>query len=358
MESLKQKSIFTLGNGQLGLMLQKAAKRLQIPFESLSLQEAWDCLPELDAKSCLITFEQEHVDEALLEEITKSKIPCFPSMESFQQLRNKLIQKELLTQLQIPTSPYLAVRSGADLDNFLKLHHGAILKAGQGGYDGKGVWRVDEQGQTRDGKVSVLASQRRSPYLEKVIPFDFELASVVCRSANGEIVHYPSVKSLQRDGICYQVEFTREFAESNLAKKAAAISAKIAESLGSVGVLAVELFAVGEDLVVNEIAPRVHNSGHFTIDVCAGSQFENHLRAGLGMPLARTEATHAAAVMANLLLYAKLTCGPDWPSNVKFHWYGKSEIRPNRKMGHFTVYGDRIEECRSIAQQVLASRWA
>jgi phosphoribosylaminoimidazole carboxylase (NCAIR synthetase) len=119
---------------------------------------------------------------------------------------------------------------------------------------------------------------------------------------------------------------------------------------------------------VNEIAPRVHNSGHFTIDVCAGSQFENHLRAGLGLPLETTEPTHPAALMVNLLwppaekefapLFTRLTCGPEWPENAKLHWYGKLEARPNRKMGHFTVYGNSLAECRESAEQLLASRWS
>ncbi len=227
-------------------------------------------------------------------------------------------------------------------------------------------WWMRRGVQAREKMRPTFPAGSSSP-LEKRIDFDEEIAAVVCRSKNGEVELYPTVRSIQLEGICFQVEYTKEFASSEVAKKAGAIALEIAEKLQYVGVLAVEFFVKGNEVLVNEIAPRVHNSGHFTIDVVAGSQFENHLRAGLGMPLARTEPAHAAAVMVNLLwppsekefapLFAKLTCGPAWPENAKLHWYGKSEVRARRKMGHFTVYGSSLDECRVTASQILASRW-
>jgi 5-(carboxyamino)imidazole ribonucleotide synthase len=296
-------------------------------------------------------------------------IPSFPSWTSFQKLKSKLEQKKFLLQSKIPSSPFLPVSPWTKAaDDFVRENKGAVLKAGRGGYDGKGVWLIDTQGRTSLGeKASEVAARIEQPYLEQKVPFSEEIAAVVCRSASGEVELYPTVRSLQVEGICFQVEFSKDFANSKTARRAGAIARQIAEKLQYVGVLAVEFFVVGEEVLVNEIAPRVHNSGHFTIDVCAGSQFENHLRAGLGMPLARTEPTHAAAVMVNLLwppsekefapLFAKLSCGPAWPENAKLHWYGKSEIRPRRKMGHFTVYGQSLAECRETARQILASRW-
>lgn len=362
-------TVITLGNGQLGLMLSKAAKSLNIPFEYLSLPDAWTWLRQGAMKNALVTFEQEHVDETLLKAIKEQGIESFPSWDAFMLLRSKKSQKEFLTQHKIPCSTFLPASPWDKIcDDFYLKNNGAVLKSGKGGYDGKGVWMVDANGQTKDGPVSSLASHLTDPYLEQKIAFDYEIAAVVCRSKTGEILNYPCVKSMQRDGICFQVEYTQEFAHSPVALTAAQYARQIAEKLQYVGVLAVECFVQGENVLVNEIAPRVHNSGHFTIDVCAGSQFENHLRAGLGMPLLSTQPTHPAALMVNLLwpesekefapLFTKLTCGSPWPENAKLHWYGKSEIRPRRKMGHFTIYGKTLAECHAQADQILASRWA
>ncbi len=364
-----QRTVITLGNGQLGLMLGKAAKKLEIPFAALSIPDAWNWLKEARPDENIVTFEQEHVSEELLQKIEAEGIPSFPSWASFQTLKSKRRQKEFLLQSGISSSPFLSVSPWtSDADSFVRENGGAVLKAGRGGYDGNGVWVLDAQGRTSKGELaSEVAGRIEQPYLEKKISFSEEIAAVVCRSSSGEIELYPSVRSIQLEGICFQIEYTREFAQSAPARRAGEIAQKIAENLNYVGVLAVEFFVTGNEILVNEIAPRVHNSGHFSIDVCAGSQFENHLRAGLGLPLARTEPTHPAAVMVNLLwppsekefapLFAKLTCGPSWPENVKLHWYGKSEIRPRRKMGHFTVYGDTLKECRETALQILASRW-
>jgi 5-(carboxyamino)imidazole ribonucleotide synthase len=350
-------------------MLGKAAKRLEIPFAALSLPDAWNWAKDARPEEHLVTFEQEHVDEDLVRQLEARGVPSFPSWASFEVLKSKRRQKEVLTERGIPTSPFLALAAwGKEADAFVAAHGGAVLKAGRGGYDGKGVWILGADGRTKDGeKGADIAARIAQPYLEERILFDEELAAVVCRSRAGEVVTYPAVRSRQVEGVCFQVEYTREFAETAAARRASEIAVEIANALDYVGVLAVEFFARGGDVLVNEVAPRVHNSGHFTIDVCAGSQFENHLRAGLGMPLARTEPASAAAVMVNLLwppsekefapLFAKLTCGPAWPANAVLHWYGKSEIRPRRKMGHFTVYGASIEECRETAAQILASRW-
>ncbi len=351
-------------------MLGKAAKKLGIPFAMLSLSDAKAWLSEGKFAGQLVTFEQEHVDEGLVAALEKSGVESFPSWESFQKLKSKRSQKEFLAQNKIPTSPFLALDDWTDeAEDFLQTHKGADLKSGRGGRDGKGVWILGPDGKSASGEhASEIVARIQLPYLERKVGFSEEIAAVVCRSRDGEVEIYPTVRSIQQDGICFQVEYTKEFASSPLAKQAGKTAKKIADLLSYVGVLAVEFFVEDGALLVNEIAPRVHNSGHFTIDLCAGSQFENHLRAGLGLPLERTEPTHSAAVMVNLLwpasekefapLFAKLSCGPPWPENAKLHWYGKSEIRPKRKMGHFTVYGATIEECRETALQILASRWA
>ncbi|MGZ3711345.1 MAG: ATP-grasp domain-containing protein [Bdellovibrionota bacterium] len=350
-------------------MLGKAAKKLGIPFTALSLTDAWAWLNDTVPDEQLVTFEQEFVDETLLAAVQAKGVASFPSWQNFLLLKSKRSQKKFLAENKIPSSPFLAIDSWSPEAEKFVAKNGAVLKAGQGGYDGKGVWLLDAQGRTKNGEhAKDLLPQIREAYLEERVDFDFEVAAVVCRSASGQVELYPTVRSIQRDGICYQVEYTREFAACAAALKAGTIAQQIAEKLNYVGVLAVECFVKGSSVQVNEIAPRVHNSGHFTIDVCAGSQFENHLRAGLGLPLETTKPTHTAALMVNLLwppaekefapLFARLTCGPEWPENAKLHWYGKLEARPNRKMGHFTVYGNDIAECRSTAEQILASRWS
>lgn len=366
-----QRAVITLGNGQLGLMLGKAAKRLGIPFTALSLPDAWAWLnTHPDPDRFLVTFEQEHVDPSLLGELESKGIPAFPPWQSFHLLKSKWAQKNFLAERGIPSSPFLSAESwGLPCNEFIAQHRGAVLKAGRGGYDGKGVWMVDAQGLTRDGPAKDVAARLAEPYLEAPVKFECEVAAVVCRSASGETELYPTVRSLQVEGICFQVEYERAFAATEPARRAGALARKIADELGYVGVLAVEFFVrPGGEVWVNEIAPRVHNSGHFSIDLCAGSQFENHLRAGLGLPLERTEPSHPAALMTNLLwpvaetefapLFTKLTCGAPWPENAKLHWYGKSEARPRRKMGHFTVYGETLAQCHALAEQILASRWA
>jgi 5-(carboxyamino)imidazole ribonucleotide synthase len=364
-----QRALITLGIGQLGLMLGKAAKKLEIPFTALDLSDAWAWIKtKPDPGAFLVTFEQEHVDEALLAAFEQHGIASFPTWKSFLLLKSKYSQKKFLSENKIPTSPYLpAFPWGPNCEAFLASHRGAILKAGKGGYDGKGVWLVDAQGRTKEGPAAEVAAKLVEPYLEAKVPFQDEVAAVVCRSAKGEIELYPTVRSIQEDGICFQVEYSQDFASTPTALRAGALARQIAEKLEYVGVLAVECFVVGDEVLVNEIAPRVHNSGHFTIDLCAGSQFENHLRAGFGLELEKTQPTHPAALMVNLLwpqgqtefapLFTRLTCGPTWAPNVKLHWYGKSEARPKRKMGHFTVYGATLAECHKLAEQILASRW-
>jgi 5-(carboxyamino)imidazole ribonucleotide synthase len=364
------KSVFTIGAGQLGLLLSKSAKQLGIPFEYRAAPESWAWLESVnDPTAVIVTFEQEHVDELLLLEIQKKGIESFPSWSSFSLLRDKLRQKQFLTSHQLPTASFAAA---GEIEPFLQKHGEAILKAGRGGYDGQGVWKLSADGQAVGLKgtttLSTLLPSLKSAYVEEKINFDYEIASVVCRSKTGEIVVYPTVKTIQQNGICIEVEFSTQFANSMIAQLAQSLAKSIVEKLDYVGVLAIEFFVKGEQIFVNEIAPRVHNSGHFTIDVCQGSQFENHLRAGLGWPLAATTPSHPCAIMVNLLwptketefapLYTKLTCGLPWPENVKLHWYGKSDPRPLRKMGHFTVYGTNLEQCRAQAQQILAQRWA
>lgn len=369
-QTATHKALITLGNGQLGLMLGKAAKKLAIPYTALSLPDAraW-VSEEKNPERALVTFEMEHVDDDLLAALQAKGVSTFPTLDNFRLLKSKLSQKNFLKRVGIATSDFVPASPWTPAcDAFVAEHGGAVLKAGKGGYDGNGVWLVDAKGSTKEGPVAVLAGRLEEPYLEARIAFDEEIAAVVARSGDGSTELYPTVRSIQQDGICFQVEYTKEFAATPVAKQAGAIARKIADELNYIGVLAVEFFLRGSEVLVNEIAPRVHNSGHFSIDVCEGSQFENHLRAGLGLALERTAPTHPAALMTNLLwpagekdfapLYTKLTCGLPWPENVKLHWYGKSGARPRRKMGHFTVYGNSIEECRAEAQQILASRWA
>ena len=151
-----QRTVKILGNGQLGLMLGKAAKKLEIPLAALSLSEAWDWLPEADPDRDLITFEQEHVDEALLKALEQKGTPAFPTWKSFETLKSKRSQKQFLMRSGIPSSPFVTASPWREeTESFLSEHNGAVLKAGRGGYDGKGVWRISSSGKSQIGRAHV-----------------------------------------------------------------------------------------------------------------------------------------------------------------------------------------------------------
>jgi 5-(carboxyamino)imidazole ribonucleotide synthase len=244
------------------------------------------------------------------------------------------------------------VTSGGELSAFAAEHGWpVVLKAATGGYDGKGVWVVGSESEAAE----VLASGVRL-LAEKFVPLVRELAAVVARSPYGQAAAWPVVETVQENGICVEVVAPAPGLPEERALEAQSLALRLAEELGVTGVLAVELFETADGILVNELAMRPHNSGHWTIEGSRTSQFEQHLRAVLDYPLGATSLTAPVVVMANLLggegdgdldkrmhmLFAK-------DPALKVHLYGK-EIRPGRKIGHVTTLGDDIDETRQRAR--------
>ncbi|MEV5538724.1 5-(carboxyamino)imidazole ribonucleotide synthase [Saccharopolyspora shandongensis] len=316
------------------------------------------------AQGCdVVTFDHEHVPGEHLRALAASGVSVQPGPDALLHAQDKLVMRRKLAELGLPVPPFAEVTSAGDVLKF-GAEHGwpCVLKTARGGYDGRGVWVLD----TPDGAkrtVTELLESGSQLLVEQCVPLRRELAALVARSPFGQGAAWPLVETVQEDGICVQVLAPAPDASPELIEQAQDLALKIAESLDVTGVLAVELFETTNGLVINELAMRPHNSGHWTIEGSRTSQFEQHLRAVLDYPLGSTEPTAPAVVMANLLgsptepkmgvderlhhLFAR------YP-HAKVHLYGKSE-RPGRKLGHITVLGDRMDEVREQAR--LAAHW-
>ncbi|MEU6268946.1 5-(carboxyamino)imidazole ribonucleotide synthase [Saccharopolyspora shandongensis] len=316
------------------------------------------------AQGCdVVTFDHEHVPGEHLRALAASGVSVQPGPDALLHAQDKLVMRRKLAELGLPVPPFAEVTSVGDVLKF-GAEHGwpCVLKTARGGYDGRGVWVLD----TPDGAkrtVTELLESGSELLVEECVPLRRELAALVARSPFGQGAAWPLVETVQEDGICVQVLAPAPDASPELIEQAQDLALKIAESLDVTGVLAVELFETTNGLVINELAMRPHNSGHWTIEGSRTSQFEQHLRAVLDYPLGSTEPTAPAVVMANLLgsptepkmgvderlhhLFAR------YP-HAKVHLYGKSE-RPGRKLGHITVLGDRMDEVREQAR--LAAHW-
>lgn len=294
-----------------------------------------------------VTVEHEHIPGPILREIGSR-----PSADALIFAQDKLIMR---SQLDAPHPRWHRAESRAEIDAAIaQLGGTAVAKTPRGGYDGKGV--------------AIISSATDIPWtytdgdpilLEEKVPFDMEVSQLVARRPSGEIQAWPLVTSVQRDGICFEVTAPAPVPRA-VHEKAEAIARRIAEQTGVVGVLAVEMFAVGEDLVVNELAMRPHNTGHWTIEGAVTSQFEQHLRAVLDLPLGDTAPLAPWSVMVNLLGSElddpREALGAVWQADpgVKIHMYGK-EVRPERKIGHVTVTGDDLEQVRARARAAIAT---
>jgi 5-(carboxyamino)imidazole ribonucleotide synthase len=277
-------------------------------------------------------------------------------------VQDKIRMRERLGTLGVAV-PAWAPASGVDEVAAFAAEYGwpVVAKAASGGYDGKGVWVVDD----RAVASAVVAGAERAGlrlYVEERIPFDREVAAVVARSAGGEVRAWPVVETVQRAGICHEVLAPAPALPPSLATEGQLLAERIATDLDVVGVLAVELFEVGGRLVVNELAMRPHNSAHWTIDGAVTSQFEQHLRAVLDWPLGDPAARAPATAMVNLLgaadpaaadLATRLPAALAAEPSARIHLYGKA-IRPGRKIGHVSVAGADVDTARAQARLAAA----
>jgi 5-(carboxyamino)imidazole ribonucleotide synthase len=317
------------------------------PFVAADLQA-------LAARCDVITFDHEQVDLDLVADLAAQGTVVRPGAETLEFAVDKAHMRTVLDDAGVPVPAYLVVDQGPDalgaVDAFAATHGWPVmLKAARGGYDGKGVWPVTD----RDAAAAVLAAGTGQVVVEELLPLQAELAVMVARRPSGAAVAWPAVETAQVGGVCREVLVPGRL-DSGVLDAASALGQKVAEISGGVGVMAVELFWTGGRLLVNEVATRPHNSGHWTMEGAMTSQFENHVRAVLDLPLGSTATQHAQVASVNVfggnqgedpsqLLPRGLTV-----EGAHLHLYGK-EARPGRKLGHVTVCGDEAEDVRARA---------
>ncbi len=305
----------------------------------------------------VVTFDHEHVPSALIRALEEDGVNVAPSAAALRFAQDKAAMRERLAQIGAPMPRWAPVSTTADVEAFAaQTSWPVVLKATTGGYDGRGVWVV--------GSASEAAAvvERGTPLIvEERVRLRREVAAMVARSPFGQVAAYPVVETVQRDGICVEVIAPAPDLDPELAVAAQELAIRIATGLGVVGVLAVELFDDGKRLLVNELAMRPHNSGHWTIDGARTSQFEQHLRAVLDYPLGDTRSTAPWVVMVNLLggpeggmrlderIHHMMAAEP----GVKLHLYGK-QPRPGRKLGHVTALGSDLDAVRASAARAAA----
>ncbi|WP_422773316.1 5-(carboxyamino)imidazole ribonucleotide synthase [Plantactinospora sp. WMMC1484] len=326
------------------------------------------------AEGCdVVTFDHEHVPNEHARALAEAGVPVYPPADALRYAQDKRAMRERLTELGAPVPRWRPVTGADDLVEFgTELGWPVILKAARGGYDGRGVWVVSGPAEAAE-LVGRLRAAGTDLIAEERVGLRRELAVQVARSPFGQVAAYPVVETVQRDGICVEVLAPAPRLPEELALRAQQLAIDLATALGVVGLLAVELFEVpgaagrtddgspatggGEPaLVVNELAMRPHNSGHWTIEGARTSQFEQHLRAVLDYPMGDTALTAPVVVMANVLGGPEGGMSTDErlhhlfaeDPGAKVHLYGK-QVRPGRKIGHVTVLGDDLEKVRARA---------
>lgn len=372
------KTVGVIGGGQLARMMIPAALELGVGIRVLAETEGMsaslaasdvgdyrdrDVVLEFAKTVDVVTFDHEHVPQPVLRALLEAGVPVHPGPDALQYAQDKLLMRQKLSELGLPVPDWAAVESPEQLDQFLKDHGGrAVVKTARGGYDGKGV-RVIGGVTEVDDWFAALAEDGNggSLLVEELVEFHRELAQQVARRPSGDIVAWPVVETVQRDGICAEVVAPAPASAGRIAELSEDIAVRIAEGVGVTGMLAVELFETRDGRVlVNELAMRPHNSGHWSIDGSTTSQFEQHLRAVLDLPLGATGTLRPWSMMINVLGGPEGATMPDRYSvamsehpTAKFHSYEK-ESRPGRKVGHVTVCGDDLDEVAYQARGAAA----
>ena len=363
-----------LGGGQLGKMMLYDTRKYDIQtyvldpsdeapckiacnyFEQGDLMD-YETVLNFGRKVDVLTFEIEGVNVDALKVLEEEGIKTFPSAATLEKIQNKAVQKQFYSEKEIPTAPFKTYQK---IENLIAdVESGArslpfVWKSATGGYDGKGVSVIKEAEALKDLPDAECIA-------EEMIPFKNELAVIVARTPSGEVKTYPVVE-MEFHPTANQVEYVICPAriEDHVAEKARAVAQKVSESFEHVGLLAVEMFQTKEDeILVNEVAPRPHNSGHYSIEASYTNQFEQHLRAILDLPLGNTD-SKVGGIMVNLV------GDKDYEGEVVYenidkimkmdgvtpHIYGKKITRPFRKMGHVTIVNENIDEARKVAEQV------
>ncbi|MBM7050249.1 MULTISPECIES: 5-(carboxyamino)imidazole ribonucleotide synthase [Rhizobium] len=345
------KTIGIIGGGQLGRMLAMAAARLN--FATIILEPQKDCpaaqvasdqivaayddpaaLAELAKRCDVVTYEFENVPVAAAEKLAKA-VSVYPPPKALEMAQDRLTEKQFINGCGIPTARFHAIDSQSDLEAALADFGGqGVLKTRRLGYDGKGQRVYRSVADSAEGGYVALGSVPL--ILESFVSFEREISIIAARGIDGAVACYDPAENVHRDGILHTSTLPSGISDATAAAAREAAE-KILTALGYVGVIGIEFFALADgSLIANEMAPRVHNSGHWTEAACVISQFEQHIRAVTGLPLGNP-VRHSDCVMTNLIGDDILSV-PDWlrRDDVLVHLYGKTESRPGRKMGHVT----------------------
>ena len=364
------KRVGVIGGGQLASMMAEAAQSLGVsvavqtpnaddPAVSLAAETVFAeiedarATAELAGRCDVITFENEFVDLESLFPLAEKGVCFRPRLEALGLLLDKYDQLRFLEELGLPVPQFRALTKGEDEDQVLRTVANAwgypvVLKTRRHGYDGQGTFILEDEARLRSAWEKLDC---RPVLLQEFIPFERELAVIAARSVAGEVAVYPPVETHQKNQVCHWVIAPARI-DPPLTAQLEAIARTLLNSLQAVGVFGIELFLTHSgQIYLNEIAPRTHNSGHFTLDASRTSQFEQHLRAVSGLPLGSPQMRCPGAVMVNLLGYERAEIeGGTAPGLYQekrrqlaeipgcfVHWYGKTESRPGRKLGHATV---------------------
>ncbi len=364
-------TVGVIGGGQLARMMIPAAVNLGIDLRvlaendgesaGLAVSQLGDYRNTADVLQFaqgvdVVTFDHEHVPQAVLAALVEAGVAVRPGPHALLYAQDKLLMRERLSALGLPVPAWARVADEAQLDAFLAENGGAgVLKTPTGGYDGKGVRIVRSAAEASDwfGSGDLL--------VEELVSFRRELAQLVARRPSGDVATWSLVESVQRDGVCAEVIAPAPNATSRVADVAREIAHTVAEQLDVTGVLAVELFeTTDERLLVNELAMRPHNTGHWSMDGAVTGQFEQHLRAVLDLPLGSTAQREPYSVMVNVLggplngtLAERYPALMSAQPTVKVHNYGKAP-RPGRKVGHVTASGAELDEVVYLARAAAA----
>jgi len=348
----------------LGITLEVLARdpqdsaALVVPGTTVGVEDDLEALRAFAARCDVLTFDHEHVPTGHLRTLVAEGVVVRPGPDALEHAQDKLVMRQKLTALGIACPRWRAVTTTDELAAFgAEVGWPVVLKTPRGGYDGKGVRLVEQPGDADDWLAGADAAD--APLLaEERVGFTRELAVLVARSPHGQAAVWPVVETVQVDGVCREVVAPAPIhGDHALAAQQAAL--RIAEGLGVTGVMAVEMFDTEAGVLVNELAMRPHNSGHWTIEGSRTSQFEQHLRAVLDLPLGDTRMTAPQVVMANVL-------GGDFPDmydgylhclahdpGIRIHMYAK-QVRPGRKVGHVTALGSETDDVRERARHAAA----
>jgi 5-(carboxyamino)imidazole ribonucleotide synthase len=371
------RTIGILGGGQLGRMLTLEAKRMGYRVVTLEpfpnsptgqiadeqLVAAYDdlrAIGELGARSDIVTYEFENIPLESVLALEADRRLVDPNAGVLRITQERILEKTFVRECGIPTADFAAVRDRAEFAAALaQIGFPAVLKTTMGGYDGKGQWVVRDRAAA---EAAFEEARGRALIWERLIAFDRELSIIATRDQDGNVVTFPVSENVHDHGVLAMTIVPGRIAP-DIAERAHGYANTIATKLGIIGTFCVEFFQAGDDLLVNEIAPRVHNSGHYSIDATQISQYELHVRAICGLPLV-TPKLFAPAVMINILGTGEgdrldgvreILRDP----NLKLHMYGKTNAALRRKMAHFTVLGDSVDDAIARAERARAAlHWA